>query len=138
MPRRSPYEGHNDFYLLDLWQRRAELDQDEIAALREEMSRRDLSIDEGAEEGPYREAPAPQRTGPPCPVCAQPTAEGRLVLSRTRGLPFLGAEEAVLADCIFRRSGRGDPKVVFRHVDSPEALLCEDCGTVVIRGPLAG
>jgi hypothetical protein len=137
MPRRSIYEGHNDFYLLDLWQRRAELDQDEIAALREEMSRRDLSVDEGTDEGPYREAPPLRRSGPPCPVCSQPTAEGRVVLSRTRGLPFPSAEEPVLAECIFRRSG-GDPRIVFRHVDSPEALLCDDCGTVVIRGQLAG
>jgi hypothetical protein len=134
MPRRSPYEGHADFYLLDLWQRRAELDQDEIAALREEMSRRDLSIDEGPEEGPYREAPPSQRSGPPCPVCARPTAEGRLALARTRGLALLGSEEPVLAECIFRRGGGGDDTVVFRHVDSPDALLCEDCGTVVIRG----
>src|SRR5579883_2530655 len=106
MSRRSPYEGHADFYLLDLWQQRAELDAMELAALREEMARRGLSIDDADEAGPYRELPPPERDGPPCPTCGEPTAEGRVVLA---------------APLRFRRAGERDEKEVFPVAEAPPA-----------------
>jgi hypothetical protein len=54
-------------------------------------------------------------------------AEGKLRIGHS-----LLADDSVLgARCYFRRDGGGDETVVFHW---PTALLCEDCGTVVIRG----
>jgi hypothetical protein len=131
---RPPYDGHADFYLLDLWQQRGELDQEGVAALRGEMLRRGLVVSENlpAASDPYRAPPAPEhepaeaaRTGPPCPTCARPTVEGKV------GIPSVGAH------CTFTRDGGGGSTIAFRHTDSPAALLCEDCGTVVVKGRFA-
>ena len=143
---RSPYDGHADFYLLDLWQQRAELDPEGVAALRAEMLRRGLEVHEDlpASSDPYRAPPeaasieGAARTGPPCPTCTRPTVEGKVSIRRPDILGGPAVDwHALGAHCYFTRDGGGASTIAFRHDETPAALLCEDCGTVVVRGGFA-
>ena len=139
MPRRSPYDGHADFYLLDVWARRDEMNADEVAVLHEEMSRRGLSVD-GEEGGaPYREPPPPVDDARACPVCAGSMTQGQVFTHRSAVVGSLPrGPSGVGAHCYFIGPGGGDATIVFKQHDSPSALLCNGCGTVVIRGHFAG
>jgi hypothetical protein len=138
MARSNPYVGHSDFYLLDLWQGRAQLKESELQALREEMSQRGLEVDvgPGAAE-PYRQA-TEGAVGQPCPVCGGRMRDGELSVhketSEIGGLPRLvGRVEGLATHLYFRQRGQYDT-IVVPYSESRPGALCEDCGSVIVRG----
>lgn len=111
---------------------------EEVAALREEMSRRGLPLDDApAPEEPYRDAGPARTSGPPCPTCAGPMVEGKVELRRSAG--WHGG--LVATDLFFayarQDEGGGGGTTLFHYEDTPAARLCNGCGTVVILGRFA-
>jgi hypothetical protein len=136
MARTNPYVGHSDFYLLDLWQGRAQLKESELQALREEMSQRGLEVDAGPEAAEaYRDAPQ-VAVGPPCPFCGRPMRDGEVLVQRETGVVAVMAYQGLATHLYFRRKG-GDETIVFRHSETRPGAMCEDCGSVIVRGQFA-
>jgi hypothetical protein len=132
---KNPYAGHADFYLLDVWQRRDELDDVERSALRAEMKSRGLDFDPPETAGaPYRNA-ASGPVGGPCPVCGRPMRAGDVSVHREPGMGLI-AHQGLATHLYFRRRG-GDETIVFRHTETRPGAMCEDCGSVVVRGCFA-
>lgn len=141
MARSNPCAGHSDFYLLDLWQGRAALAQSELQALREEMSRRHLDEDVApAAAEPYREVPD-DAVLQACPVCGSRMRDGEVSVQKETsdigGLPRLvGRVEGLPTHLYFRQRGEYDT-IVIRYAESRAGAMCESCGSVIVRGPVA-
>ena len=140
MPRSSHYATYSDSRLITMWRGHDGLADDEREALRAEMNDRGLFflVDPTASD-PGR---APRVVVERCPACGGGLVEGDLALELEPGSGG-GRELVELANrleyagtsrsCYFRPRD-GDALRVLSADERRGAMLCAECGTIVIRG----